>query len=98
MNSQAGLARKRPNLLLLISANGKQEARQKRARQAKENVGLVLVTIETAVQLGLTVVRQDAGVMSCGDVFGLQLPAIRPEFAELQPVIAHHARVRRPPG
>src|SRR4029078_863654 len=40
----------------------------------------------------------ERGVMSGGDAVGSDRLGERPELAELQPVVAHHARIRRAAG
>ena len=42
--------------------------------------------------------RDDAGVVAGGDEVGVELLAVRPELAELQPVVADDARVGRAAG
>ena len=44
------------------------------------------------------VTGDDAGVVAGGDEVGVELLAERPELAELQPVVADDARVRRAAG
>ena len=36
-----------------------------------------------------------AGIVTGGDIVGLKLLAVRPELAELQPIVADHTRIRR---
>ena len=40
----------------------------------------------------------DLSIMAGGDEVGLQLLAVGPQLAELQPVVAHHAWIRRAAG
>src|SRR5262249_39329144 len=60
--------------------------------------GLVLGRVGGAVQLGLPAAGDDAGVVPRGHVVGPELPAVVPELAELEPVVADDAGVGRPPG
>src|SRR4051794_26379221 len=48
------------------------------------------------MHLRLAVAPNNTGVMSGGDEVGVELLAIRPELAELQPVVANNAGVGRP--
>ena len=77
------------------SADGEQQARQHLAADAVQDVGLVLVRVEAAVQLRPVRPADDPGVVAGGDEVGVELLAERPQLAELQPGVADDARVRR---
>ncbi len=69
--------------------------RQHLALDPVQDVALVLVGIDSLVQFRAVRPRQHAGVMAGGDELGAELLRERPELAELQPGVAHDARVRR---
>ena len=73
--------------------------RQNRAPQAVQHVGLILVRVGGPMQFRLAVARGTMlGVMAGGDEIGFELLAVGPQLAELQPVVADDARIRRAAG
>ncbi len=97
-DAEAGLPGQGTHLLLAVAADGEEDVRQQLAAQAEEDVGLVLGGVGGPVQLVPAGAGDDAGVVAGGHEVGLHLPAVGPELAELQPVVADDARVGRAPG
>ncbi len=96
-NAKTRLARQGAHFVFAMAANGKQQMRQHFAAQAVQHIRLILVRIGGAVQLDTGSGPNDLGVVARGDEIGLQLLAVAPQLAELQPVVAHYARIGRAP-
>src|SRR5207249_2782986 len=92
---QADLLSHRPDLLLSHPSNGKQDLREPRAVEPVQEVALVFLNIFSLVQAkDPGVVRQDANVMSRGDIVGCQRFGRFDQRAEFDPFVAPHAGVR----
>jgi hypothetical protein len=80
-------------------AQRKERVRQLLLLKGEEEVALVLPQIATALQQVTSVLATlDAREMARGDLPRAQLPRAADERAELQPFVAHHARIGRAPG
>src|SRR5204863_228725 len=95
---QTGFPSDGPDLLLAIATHRKEQAWQEVARQAEEHVGLILLPIDRPLQVELAGTSDDLGIVAGRNEIGLELLAVPPELAELQPAITDHTGVRRPPG
>src|SRR5262249_37706283 len=82
----------------MVAADWKQHTRQDSSAQTKEDVRLVLVWVGGPVQLGMAVAVNNLGIVSRGNEVGIELLAVGPELAELQPVVADDAGVWRAAG
>src|SRR5947208_7856205 len=93
VDAEPGLPSDLAHFYLAVAADRKEQARQDVSPDAVQDVRLVFVRIGASAQLRAAGAGDDLGVMAGGDVVGFELFAIRPEFAELEPVIADDARV-----
>ena len=99
VHRQPLLAGQPADLRLGIIADREEHVGEQFGTQPEEHVGLVLARVVAACDPERAVVRAgDPGVMAGGDEIGPNLLAIRPELAELEPDVAHHAGIRRPAG
>ena len=95
---QAERARDVADLRLRHPAEWSERATELRLAQAEEEIGLILARVTPFAQDRAVGVVLDDRVMAGGDVIAAERLRLVPKIAELQLLVAHHARVRRPAG
>ena len=80
---------------LLHLADGKERSRELIARDAEEDVRLVLGAVDAAGQARAIITRDDPRVVAGGHEVAAELGRVVVELAELEPVVAANARIGR---
>ena len=78
----------------VVTANRQQHPLQELLLDAKQHIRLVLARINTTRQSQLTIVTKQLSVMTRRQKFGVDRIGVVKQLAELDAVVAHHARVR----
>ena len=99
--TQANLCRQLANLRLKKAADGKEHSGKELPPDPEKYVRLDLPIVDAAEQSRwgvLFVSRNEPGVVPGGDELGSHAVGVIEQLAELEPVVALHAGVRRPPA
>jgi hypothetical protein len=92
---QAELSRVFANGRLLEFANWEQHPLEQVWPDAKQDVRLIFTGINAAEQLQLAFLADQTSIVAGRDIGSADTIGIIEEFAELDSVVAHHARIRR---
>src|SRR5215831_6934071 len=84
------------DLLLLHFAEWHQRPPELRLPQAKQKIRLIFARIDALAKNRTIIVMLDDRVMTGRDVIAAQCCSLTPEVSELDLLVAHHTRIRRP--